>query len=41
MNKSMIIGLIVGAVAVTAIGAYAGYQALDERRYAEVLNVDP
>ena len=41
MNKSMIIGLIAGAVAVTAIGAYAGYQALDERRYAEVLNVEP
>lgn len=41
MNKSMIIGLIAGAVAVTAVGAYAGYQALDERRYAEVLNVEP
>ena len=41
MNKSLITGLIVGGVAVTAVGAYAGFQALDERRYAEVLDVEP
>jgi uncharacterized protein YcfJ len=41
MNKSLITGLIVGGVAVTAAGAYAGYQAMDNRRSAEVLNVEP
>jgi len=41
MNKSLITGLIVGGVAVTAAGAFAGYQALDERRSAEVLSVEP
>ncbi|HEX7375039.1 MAG TPA: glycine zipper 2TM domain-containing protein [Steroidobacteraceae bacterium] len=41
MNKSMITGLVVGAVAVTAAGAYAGYQAVDGRRSAQVLDVKP
>ena len=41
MNKSLITGLIVGGVAVTAAGAYAGYQAMDARGSAEVLNVEP
>jgi len=41
MNKSLIIGLIVGGVAVTALGAYAGYQAMENRGSAEVLNVEP
>lgn len=41
MNKSLITGLIVGGVAVTAAGAYAGYQTLDNRGAAEVLNVEP
>jgi len=41
MNKSLITGLIVGGVAVTAAGAYAGYQAMDERSSAEVLDVEP
>lgn len=41
MNKSLITGLVVGGVAVTAAGAFAGYKALDEQRYAEVLNVEP
>jgi uncharacterized protein YcfJ len=40
MNKSLITGLIVGGVAVTAAGAFAGYQAMDSRRSAEVLNVE-
>jgi uncharacterized protein YcfJ len=41
MNKSMITGLVVGGVAVTAAGAFAGYRAMDDQRYAEVLNVEP
>jgi uncharacterized protein YcfJ len=41
MNKSLITGLIVGGVAVTAAGAYAGFQAMDDRRFAEVLDVEP
>jgi len=40
MNKSLITGLVVGGVAVTAAGAFAGYQAMDNRRSAEVLNVE-
>ena len=41
MNKSLITGLVVGGVAVTAAGAFAGYRALDDQRFAEVLNVEP
>jgi uncharacterized protein YcfJ len=41
MNKSLITGLVVGGIAVTAAGAFAGYQAIDSRRSAEVLSVDP
>jgi uncharacterized protein YcfJ len=41
MNKSLITGLVVGGIAVTAVGAFAGYQALDDRRYAEVIDVQP
>ena len=41
MNKSMIIGLVAGGVAVTAAGAFAGYRAMDDQRYADVLNVEP
>ena len=40
MNKSLITGLIVGGVAVTAAGAFAGYQAMDNRNSAEVLDVE-
>jgi uncharacterized protein YcfJ len=39
MNKQLLIGSIAGAVAATAIGAAAGYRMLDQRNYAEVLNV--
>jgi uncharacterized protein YcfJ len=39
MNKSLITGLVVGGVAVTAVGAYAGYQSMEARRSAEVLGV--
>jgi uncharacterized protein YcfJ len=41
MNKSLITGLVVGGIAVTAAGAFAGYQAMDDRRSAEVLDVQP
>ena len=41
MNKSLLTGLVVGGVAVTAVGAYAGYQTLDQGRSARVLNVEP
>jgi uncharacterized protein YcfJ len=41
MNKSLITGLVVGGVAVTAAGAFAGYQAMDDRHSAEVLSVEP
>ena len=41
MNKSLITGLVVGGIAVTAAGAFAGYQAMDDRRSAEVLYVEP
>jgi uncharacterized protein YcfJ len=41
MNKSLITGLVVGGIAVTAAGAFAGYQVMDDRRSAEVLDVQP
>ncbi len=42
MDKSMLIGAIAGAVAVTAIGGVAGYKVLHpEPTYAEVINVQP
>jgi uncharacterized protein YcfJ len=41
MDKSLITGLVVGGIAVTAAGAFAGYQAMDDRRSADVLNVEP
>jgi uncharacterized protein YcfJ len=41
MNKSMLTGVIAGAVAVTAIGGVAGYRALNpEPKFAEVLAVE-
>jgi uncharacterized protein YcfJ len=45
MNKSMLTGLIIGAVVATAGGVIAGYSALtnkqaDEPAFAEVLNVE-
>lgn len=41
MNQQTLIGVVAGAVAVTAIGAVAGYRALDDRNFAEVLSVEP
>lgn len=40
MNKSMITGIVVGAIAVTAGGAIAGYKMLGQE-YAEVTSVKP
>jgi len=42
MNKSMLTGVIAGAVAVTAIGGVAGYKVLNpEPEFADVLAVQP
>jgi len=42
MNKSMLAGVIAGAVAATAIGGFAGYKALNPApKFAEVLAVEP
>lgn len=41
MNKQLVIGGIVGAVAVTAIAAVGGYRMQDKNNYAEVLAVEP
>jgi uncharacterized protein YcfJ len=41
MNSSLITGIVAGALAVTAVGAYAGYQSFDQGRSAKVLSVDP
>lgn len=41
MNRSLIIGIAAGALAVTAVGAYAGYRTLGDNPSAEVLNVEP
>ena len=39
MNNQLVIGGIAGALAVTAIGAVAGYRMLDQANYAEVVSV--
>ncbi|MCK6369943.1 MAG: glycine zipper 2TM domain-containing protein [Gammaproteobacteria bacterium] len=41
MNRQLVIGSVVGALTVTAIGAVAGYQAMDRGTYAEVIAVNP
>jgi len=38
MDKSMLIGIVAGAVAVTAVGGFAGYKALKGPEYAEVIS---
>lgn len=38
MDKSMLIGIIAGAVAVTAVGGFAGYKAMKGPDYAEVIS---
>jgi uncharacterized protein YcfJ len=39
MNKSLITGLVVGGIAATAAGAFAGYQMVNSGKSAEVLDV--
>src|SRR5262245_29552135 len=42
MNRSMLIGLVAGGVAATAIGAVASYKLIEDRQnYAEVVAVEP
>lgn len=41
MNKSMLVGSVLGAVAVTAGGAFATYQLMSGPDYAEVVAVKP
>lgn len=41
MSRQMLIGGIIGAVAVTAIGAVAGFQLFDSDEFAEVVSVVP
>lgn len=38
MDKSMAIGIVAGAVAVTAVGGFAGYKAMKGPDYAEVIS---
>lgn len=40
MNKSMLIGAVAGAVAVTAGGAVAGYKSWEQQHYAQVLSAE-
>jgi uncharacterized protein YcfJ len=41
VSKKLVTGSILGAVAVTAVGATAGYRMLDADNYAKVLSVRP
>lgn len=41
MNKSMLVGAVLGAVAVTAGGALATYSIVGGKQYAEVLSAEP
>ena len=41
MDKSILLGLVIGGAAVTAAGAFAGYQVIEKRDSAEVLAVEP
>lgn len=40
MNKSMIVGVVTGAVLVTAGGAFAGYKTWEKSHYAEVVSAE-
>ncbi len=41
MNKSLVTGLLIGAVVATAGGAVAGYKILSEPEYAQVVDAKP
>jgi uncharacterized protein YcfJ len=38
MDKSMMVGIVAGAVAVTAVGGFAGYKAMKSPDYADVIS---
>jgi uncharacterized protein YcfJ len=41
MDKSTLLGIVIGGAAVTAAGAFAGYQAIENNKSAEVMAVEP
>lgn len=41
MNKSMLTGTVLGVVAATAAGSFAGYRMLSKPEFADVLSVEP
>ena len=41
MNRQMLLGVVIGAAAVTAIGSVAGYRMYESANYAEVIAVTP
>src|ERR1044072_894483 len=41
MKKSLLTGLVAGAAVATAGGVFAGYHAMSEPRFAQVLDVQP
>ena len=41
MDKSTLLGIVIGGAAVTAAGAFAGYQAIEKNTSAEVVAVEP
>jgi len=41
MDKSVLLGLVLGGAAVTAAGSYAGYEAIQKQKSAEVVAVEP
>lgn len=41
MDKSTLLGIVIGGAAVTAAGAFAGYQAIENNNSAEVIAVEP
>ena len=41
MNKSMLMGVVAGAVAATAVASVAGYRMMTKDAYAEVVAVEP
>lgn len=41
MNNSLLVGVVAGAVLVTAGGAFAGYKTWQSQHYAEVISAEP
>ena len=41
MDRSILLGLVLGGAAVTAAGSYAGYEAIQKQKSAEVVAVEP